>query len=132
MFDKTKFLWTRIRAEYINPAHVAYSTPKLDPSWMAAIDAVDKADQAMDAATEAGKKADQAVNDAKKIVDEELGPIRDGIQDALDAAQDAKMQEKGDGAGTAPDAMMRAEICEADAEKKNRTGGGMRGKAGNI
>lgn len=49
-----------------------------------------------------------------------------------DAAQDAKMQEKGDGAGTAPDAMMRAEICEADAEKKNRTGGGMRGKAGNI
>lgn len=92
VFVITKFLWTRIRAEYINPAHVAYSTPKLDPSWMAAIDAVNKSDEALDAATEAGEKADQAVSEAKKIVDEELGPIKDDIQGAYDAAQEAKDQ----------------------------------------
>lgn len=93
-----KFLWVRIKAVYKDPNGTAYTTPELEKAWLAAGQAINKAETALSSATAASNAAADAVsqaNAAKATADSvaaEIAPIKTGVQEAKDAAADAKKE----------------------------------------
>lgn len=91
-----KHLWVRIKAVYKDPNGTAYTTPELEKAWLAAGQAITKAETALSSATAASNAAADAVsqaNAAKAKADDvaaELTPIKTGVQEAKDAAEEAK------------------------------------------
>lgn len=93
-----KYLWVRIKAVYKDPNGTAYTTPELEKAWLVAGQAINKAETALSSATAASNAAADAVaqaNAAKAKADDvaaELAPIKTGVQEAKDAAADAKKE----------------------------------------
>lgn len=93
-----KYLWVRVKAVYKDPNGTAYTTPELDKAWLNAGKAIQKAKTAADSATAASNAAADAVaqaNAAKVTADSvaaEIAPIKTGVQEAKDAAADAKKE----------------------------------------
>ncbi len=93
-----KYLWVRIKAVYETPPATAYTTPELDKAWLNAGKAIQKAQTAADSAADASQAAADAVsqaNAAKAKADDvaaELAPIKTGVQEAKDAAEEAKTE----------------------------------------
>ncbi len=93
-----KFLWVRIKAVYKDPNGTAYTTPELEKAWLAAGQAINKAETALSSATAASNAAADAVsqaNAAKATADSvaaEIAPIKTGVQEAKDAAEEAKTE----------------------------------------
>ncbi len=91
-----KYLWVRIKAVYKDPNGTAYTTPELEKAWLAAGQAINKAETALSSATAASNAAADAVsqaNAAKAKADDvaaEIAPIKTGVQEAKDAAAEAK------------------------------------------
>ena len=97
-YEDGKFLWVRIKAVYKDPNGTAYTTPELEKAWLAAGQAINKAETALSSATAASNAAADAVaqaNAAKAKADDvaaELTPIKTGVQEAKDAAEEAKTE----------------------------------------
>lgn len=95
-YEDGKFLWVRVKAVYKDPNGTAYTTPELEKAWLAAGQAITKAETALSSATAASNAAADAVsqaNAAKAKADDvaaELTPIKTGVQEAKDAAEEAK------------------------------------------
>ncbi len=93
-----KYLWVRIKAVYETPPATAYTTPELDKAWLNAGKAIQKAQTAADSAADASQAAADAVsqaNAAKAKADDvaaEIAPIKTGVQEAKDAAEEAKTE----------------------------------------
>lgn len=93
-----KYLWVRIKAVYKDPNGTAYTTPELEKAWLAAGQAINKAETALSSATAASNAAADAVsqaNAAKVTADSvaaEIAPIKTGVQEAKDAAEEAKTE----------------------------------------
>ena len=91
-----KYLWVRIKAVYKDPNGTAYTTPELEKAWLAAGQAINKAETALSSATAASNAAADAVSQANAAkatadaVQTELTPIKTGVQEAKDAAAEAK------------------------------------------
>lgn len=81
-FVKGSYLFTRQRADYINPVSSEYGPAVLDEAWAAAQDAVA-------AAESAEQKANQAATDANAAKDA-VEPFAKDIEDAKAAANEAK------------------------------------------
>lgn len=97
-YEDGKFLWVRIKAVYKDPNGTAYTTPELEKAWLAAGQAIAKAETALSSATAASNAAADAVsqaNAAKATADSvaaEIAPIKTGVQEAKNAAADAKKE----------------------------------------
>lgn len=93
-----KYLWVRTKAVYETPPATAYTTPELDKAWLNAGKAIQKAQTAADSAADASQAAADAVSqaDAAKAaadsVQAELAPINTAVQEAKDAAGEAKKE----------------------------------------
>lgn len=93
-----KYLWVRIKAVYKDPNGTAYTTPELEKAWLAAGQAINKAETALSSATAASNAAADAVSQANAAkatadaVQTELAPIKTGVQEAKTAAEEAKKE----------------------------------------
>ena len=97
-YEDGKFLWVRIKAVYKDPNGTAYTTPELEKAWLNAGKAIQKAQTAADSASAASSAAAAAVSQvqaAKATADSvaaEIAPIKTGVQEAKDAAAEAKKE----------------------------------------